>query len=189
MKKQLQKGSFGYIEAQKKFTLVRTVIYFALSLSIFFMGYATTKSRMNLLTVVAVLGCLPASKSMVNMIMFFRASGCSLKAYDAISKRSEGLAVYYDLFMTSYQKNFQLSCLVIKGHNIVALTESERTDAAGAEKHIEESLKLGGYKGYTVKVFEGCEKFLNRLEQMGQTEEIEPGNKAEVIDTMLSISL
>lgn len=189
MGNQLQKGAFGYIEAQKKYTLIRTVVYFALSLSIFFMGYATTGTRKNLLTVVAVLGCLPASKSMVNMIMFFRAKGCSEELHEAILKKAEGLDVFYDLFMTSYQKNFPLSCLVIKGHNIVALSESEKTDAAEAQKHIEESLKLDGYKGYTIKVFKESEKYLYRLEQMKQTEELEPGNKAQVIGTLLSISL
>lgn len=189
MRNKLQKGAFGYIEAQKKYTSIRTVVYFALSLSIFFMGYVTTGTRMNLLTVVAVLGCLPASKSMVNMIMFFRAKGCSEELHEAILKQAEGLDIFYDLFMTSYQKNFQLSCLVIKGHNIVALSESEKMDVSGAQKHMEESLKLDGYKGYTIKVFEESEKFLYRLEQMKQTEEMETGNKAAVIETLLSISL
>ena len=32
-------------------------------------GYVTTKTKLNLLTVVAVLGCLPASRILVNLIM------------------------------------------------------------------------------------------------------------------------
>ena len=66
------KGSKDYIHTQKIYEVVRTVLYFGISLSLFAAGYITTGNRLNLLTVVAVLGCLPASKSAVNMIMFLR---------------------------------------------------------------------------------------------------------------------
>ncbi|NLL78615.1 MAG: hypothetical protein GX234_02180 [Clostridiales bacterium] len=187
--KKSEKGSKGYIDAQKRFTVIRTLIYFLLSVSIFVMGYVSTKTRMNLLTVVAVLGCLPASKSMVNAIMFLKSRGCSDSLYQEVEKRAGGLTVCYDLFLTSYQKNFQLSTVLLKGHNIVAMTETEKTDTAEAKKHIEECLKIGGYQGYTVKVFQEREKFLNRIEQMCQTEENEPRDQKEVIHTLLDISL
>ena len=66
----ITKGCFGYLEAQRKKEIIRTIFYFALSAAIFVMGYVTTGTKMNLLTVVAVCGCLPASKSMVSMIMY-----------------------------------------------------------------------------------------------------------------------
>lgn len=183
------KGQPGYLKAQRKYTLVRTIVYFALSLSIFVLGYVTTKTRTNLLTVVAVLGCLPASKSLVNTIMFFRSMGCSENVCRAVQERAAGFDVLFDLIMTTYDQNFQLSSLVVKGHNIVALTEWDKTDLAAAQKHIEECLKLDGYKGYTIKIFREPEKYLNRIEQMMQTEEEENREKGEVLQTLLSISL
>ena len=74
------KGNFGYLRAKRLTVLIRTVIFFAISLALFAAGYITTGKKENLLTIVAVLGCLPACKSMVNTIMLFRASGCSSQA-------------------------------------------------------------------------------------------------------------
>lgn len=183
------KGAPGYIAAQKKYTLIRTIIYFALSLAIFVAGYFTTKTRVNLLTVVAILGCLPASKSLVNTIMFFRAQGCSGAVVQQVTKQAGGLPVLFDLFLTSYDKNFQISCLTVKGHNIVALTESAKTDTVRAEEHILECLKTDGHKGYTVKVFDSAEKFMNRIDQMSQTAAEEAGDKDTVFHTLCSVSL
>ena len=84
-RKKIAKGQYGYITQQKKWSTARTLILFALSLSIFIIGIISTGSKENLLTVVAVLGCLPAGRSAVNTIMFLRARGCSKEAKEKIS--------------------------------------------------------------------------------------------------------
>ena len=66
------KGTRNYLNTQKKYEILRTVLYFSISLSLFAAGYIQTGSRGNLLSIVAVLGCLPASKSAVGAIMFFQ---------------------------------------------------------------------------------------------------------------------
>ena len=63
------KGTENYLKTQKKYELLRTILYFGISLSLLIAGWVTTKSRANLLTIVAILGCLPASKSLVSTIM------------------------------------------------------------------------------------------------------------------------
>ena len=77
------KGTSGYLRTQKNYEILRTVLYFAISLSLFIAGWVTTGSRENLLTIVAVLGCLPACKSMVSLIMILKcrpmAAGLSQK--------------------------------------------------------------------------------------------------------------
>ena len=86
MKKKVLKGSFGYLDYKKKMSAIMTMGMFALSLVIFIMGYITTKTNANYLTVVAVLGCLPASKCAVSMIMFLKAKGCSKEDSNEIEK-------------------------------------------------------------------------------------------------------
>ena len=66
------RGTRGYLRTQKIYEILRTVLYFAISLSLFIAGWVSTGSRENLLTIVAVLGCLPACKSLVEMFMFLR---------------------------------------------------------------------------------------------------------------------
>ena len=64
--------------------ILKTILYFGLSGAVFAAGYFTTGTKTNLLTIVAVLGCLPASKSMVSMIMYLRAGVCSKQCYEAV---------------------------------------------------------------------------------------------------------
>ena len=85
MMKRVGKGEYGYIAYQRKVVIIRTVIFFAVSIAIFIAGYVTTGTRRNLFTIVAVLGTLPACKSLVNLIMFTKAKGCSEKAHKEIA--------------------------------------------------------------------------------------------------------
>lgn len=166
MKKRVPKGSYGYIDYQKKFSIIRTIIFFAISLAIYGIGYYSTGSSKNLLTVVAVLGCLPACKSMVNVVMFLRASGCSNLAWEKISQYDDKLIGFYDMYFTSYQQNFAISHMVLKGNMVCAYTESEKCDCSAGEKHIEQLLKQDGYKNITVKIFDNQDKYVDRLGQL-----------------------
>ena len=77
MKTQNAKGQYGYLKRQMKRELIKTFILFGISLSLYFAGRITTGTNKNLLTIVAVLGFLPASQFAVRSIMFMRAKGCS----------------------------------------------------------------------------------------------------------------
>ena len=144
MKKKVQKGCYGYISYQKKMSVARTVLFFVLSLAIYGIGFYSTGSNKNLLTVVAVLGCLPACKSAVNAIMFFRAEGCSQAAFEKITVYDDYLTGFYDMYFTSYKKNFPLSHIVLKGNVICGYTESSKCDCKAGEKHLEQMLQQDG---------------------------------------------
>ena len=75
--KKVNKGEFEYLAYMKKKQVIITIILFLVSISLYVAGYIATKTNANLLTIVAVLGLLPASKSFVEMIMYLRAHGCS----------------------------------------------------------------------------------------------------------------
>ena len=64
-----KKGYFGYVRHERKKRLLITLGLFALPLVLFLTGYLTTHTTKNLFTVVAVVGCLPACKSLVGLIM------------------------------------------------------------------------------------------------------------------------
>ena len=197
----ITKGQYGYIAYQKKFTLIRTLIYFALCAAVFIIGFVTTGTRRNLLTIVAVLGCLPAAKSLVNTIMFMRAKGCDPDTHDLIEKAMEkagsaseesgkGIGTAYDLYMTSYNTNYPISHLAVCGNMITGLIPGAGTDVTNAcEKHMEEQLKMGGISGMTIKIFGDTPKYVARLEKLGELEAAEHSAPVSVLDTLRSISL
>ena len=69
--KKITKGNPGYLDYQKKIEIFRTILYFAIVAALFGLGYSQTHSNKNLLTIVAVVGCLPASKALVGVITRF----------------------------------------------------------------------------------------------------------------------
>lgn len=187
--KKVQKGCYGYIKYQKAFTAIRTAVYFLLSAMLYVIGVLSTGSSKNLLTVVAVLGCLPACKSLINMIMFITAKGCSDKAWKKISPYDDKLTGFYDMYFTSYQKNFPISHMVLKGNVICAYTESEKCDCNEGEKHLEQILKQDGYINMTIKIFNNLEKYVDRLSQLTKSDIEDNKNRSGIIQTLRSISL
>lgn len=189
MMKKIHKGCFGYIENRKKVSVIRTVLFFALSLAIYGMGIYSTGSNKNLLTIVAVLGLLPSCKSAVNAVMFLKAKGCSMQAQERISAYHDKLTGFYDMYFTSYQKNFPISHMVVKGNVICAYTESEKCDVRAGEEHLEQLLKQDGYKNLTIKIFQNLDKYIDRLGQLSNLDSEENKNRNGMIQTLYSVTL
>ena len=66
-KKHPVKGDFGYYSYEKKRRIAIVAFLFGICLMIFFTGLIMTGTRRNLLTLVAILGVLPAAKSIQHM--------------------------------------------------------------------------------------------------------------------------
>ena len=192
--KRIKKGEFGYISYQKKMAFIRTAVFFALCAAIFLIGYITVGTRKNLLTIVAILGCLPASKSLVNAIMFARAKGCSEEAHQKIENADlSGLtcaACAYDLYMTSYDKNFPVSHITVYKNMVTGLAEGLDNDMLNAcAKHIEDHLKVDGFKDLTVKIYPDADKYADRLIQLSALETSGDRDNTSILNTLTAISL
>jgi len=182
------KGTRAYIDSQKKYEIIRTVLYFAISLSLFLAGYITTKTKVNLLTVVAVLGCLPACKSVVGMIMFLKFKSLTKASAERIETHSEGLVTLHDMVFTTYDKNYVIGHITIRGNTVACYSEQAKLDEAACIKHLNDTLSLDGLSGITFKVFKDLDKYMQRMDQMKNLEENETQSNA-VKDTLLSIAL
>lgn len=182
--KKNQKGTYGYINRQRKREILKTIFMFGISLSLYAAGYITTKTNKNLLTLVAVLGCLPASKSAVSMIMFLKAKGCSETVKEAIGRAAEGLSERYDLYLTSYSKNFQISHIVMKGKNLIGITEQKDFDESACYEHLKHMFAQNGFHDVTVKIFKDMPKYLERL---GTLQKAELDDKKDYNEKLLEL--
>ena len=182
------KGTRNYLNSQRNYEIARTVLYFGISLSLFISGWFLVKTRMNLLTIVAVLGCLPASKSAVSMVMYLRYRSLSPEAADTIEKHSGGLSTLYDMVFTSYDKNFRVSHLAVKGNTVCGYTEDEKFDEKAFAKQIASSLRTDGFKDVSLKIFTDLKKYTGRLDQLQELETDET-NTNGILSTLKSVSL
>lgn len=197
--KERYKGSRNYLNSQKKYEILRTVLYFGISLSLFLSGYLITKEyniahgyldadpRKNLLTLVAVLGCLPASKSAVEAILYCRFHSCSREAADRIEQCCRGAGLF-DMAFTSYAKNYCVAHMLVRGNTVCGYTEDDKFDENGFYQHINEILKTDHFQSVTVKIFTDLKKYTDRLEQLMQLEE-DPVRTSGITNTLKSVSL
>lgn len=186
----MAKGCYGYLKRQRKMEILKTILYFGLSGAVFAMGYITTGTKTNLLTIVAVLGCLPASKSMVSMIMYLRAGVCSEQCHGAVRELvTEDVTVLYDLYLTAYKQNFQLSAAVVRSGNICGYTEDSTCDLSAGEKHVGEILRQSGYNGLTVKLFDQLPGFTDRIKQLMALPDKDEKKDAAIGEILRDISL
>ncbi|MDO4343500.1 MAG: hypothetical protein Q4C50_01730 [Eubacteriales bacterium] len=163
--KKAAKGSYGYIRYQKKKRILITAVMFLIPLVIFFTGYMQTGTRKNLFTFVAIMGCLPASKCAVSMIMICLQKPMGEKLYQNISGHVRDMTAIYEATVSSYEKNMNFPCIVISGLNVVCYCEDEKVDAAFAQQHIKKILQ-GNRLRANVKVFHDLKHFLERVDEM-----------------------
>ena len=188
MKEKYNKGDYFYLKSKKHKEVMRTILYFGISAILFIAGYLQTGTKANLLTIIAVLGCLPASKSAVLAIMFLKQKGCSEEFYHRIKEKFPTLPGIFNLYFTSYDKNFDISHLFAEGMTIIAFTENLKIKENEFEDHIKTMLSHDNLTGYNVKLYKDIEKYLLRMEQM-QSLENEKGNQEKVLNTLFSVSL
>ena len=182
------KNTYGYIDSQKKYEIIRTLVYFGISISLFIAGYVATKSKMNVLTVVAVLGCLPASKSLVSAIMFLRHKSCCKNVYNTVEPVCAGLQCLYDLIFTTEKVTYKVAHAAYKAKCLVLFSE-DKPDTNGLEAHIEEYMKRAGIEGVNVKVYTDLKKYTERLGQMHALEAEEGRLGGEVVQLLKEITL
>ena len=188
MKNKIQKGKFGYLSYKKKMSTAMTIGMFALSLAIFVMGYVTTKTNANYLTVVAVLGCLPASKSAVSMIMFLKAKGCSGEDKTVIEDAVGSLNGYYDLYFTGYSKNFPTDHLVVTKNSIIAYSSDKKITEKDFNEHMRDILNKERIHDVTVKLFTDRVKYVNRLKELNQSE-ADTSARMDMVKMLFNVSL
>ena len=182
------KGTKNYLKTQRTFEILRMLLFFALSGALFLTGYLTTGTKMNLLTIVAVLGVLPASKAAVSVIMFCRYKTLSEDAASKIEAHTEGMTCLYDLVFTANEKNFPVGHLTIKGNTVCGYSEQKDFDEPAFDKHIDKLLKTDNHKNVNIKIFTDLSKYVARLDQM-QALSCDEASTQGIADTLKSVSL
>lgn len=191
--KKTEKGTPGYLSHKKRMEIIRTIIYFGIVAAIFFLGYFQTKTRLNLLTVVAVLGCLPAVKALVGVIVRLPYRSADRKIVADLSEKAGHLTTCYDLVLTSTEKIMAVDCIVVSGSTIFGYTHYEKTDPEETQKHIKNILSENGFTGFTVRILREYKAFLARAEGLDHIAAVEKADTSaqdrKICSLLLNVSL
>lgn len=187
------KGNSGYIKSKKKREIIKTCIEFGMVLVVFFTGYLTTKTRLNLLTVAAVLGCLPAAKALVGVIMLLPHHSMEKEKVVEIDEKSPKLVKAYDMILTSYEKIMPIDSIVLFENIVCGYTSSSKVDVNSTASYIKKMLGNDRYDKVSVKIFKDYKTYLARVESMENMAEAEKEISQEheegIKRTILSLSM
>lgn len=189
--KRVKKGQFGYIRYKRGFHLILAIVMYAMAVILYFAGIKATGDNKNLLTVAAILGCLPASQSLVTAILGFRAKSCTKELFDKIEdKVTEDMVSVYDLYFTTYDKNYPVSHIVLKNNCLCGVMGNTKHSTQELEKYLEETFLKNGIKGVSIKIFESnmTEKYINRLCELKKLEYSKSAMEEDVIKLLFDIS-
>ncbi|MBQ8527719.1 MAG: hypothetical protein IJ429_04520 [Lachnospiraceae bacterium] len=188
MKQKIQRRDKGYLAWKRKREIIKTAIFFAVPVILFIAGYITTKTRLNLLTVVAVLGMLPASRSLVTLIMYLKSHGITEEDYAVIAPYADKLTGGYDNVFTTYDKTYEVPSVVVRSGNVCGYSFGDQKMLNALEKHLETSIKKDGYS-VNVKIFDNIEAYKTRLESLNKLEETQQEKDLAVLQILFDISL
>lgn len=185
------KGTLGYINNRKFARIMLFLGEVLLIVAIFFTGYFSTGSRENLLTVVAVVGVLPAAKALIGVIMILPYHSQTKEVYDEICMAAgESCKVLTELVLTTTEKIMPIDFIVVKDNHIVGYTTNPKCDINFTDKFLTDNMQLNGYK-VSVKIMTDKKKFLARVLELAGKEikDEQYGNDAEIAATVLTLAL
>lgn len=187
------KGNAGYLAARKKRAILKTTLEFGIVIALLVLGIMETGDRMNWLTIVAVLGCLPAAKALVEVIMLWPHRTIERETAQEIAAKTEFLTTAYDLVFTNEKNIMPVECIVISNNTICGYAPKGKTSVDVAAKHIKQMLEQNQYTKMTVKLFENYTAFLSRAEGMNNIASVEKNDtkkkEERIKQILLNISL
>lgn len=165
-KNKLQKGMYGFLSKKKRMEIIKTVVLYAIALAVFFLGWWHTKTKQNLLSIVAVLGMLPASKSAVNMIMFLRCRPAQKSLSDQLHFAEKSAMLLYDLIFVLHEKMVKTDCIFVRDAAIVVYTQHKGIKEQEIAKQLKNFLSNHGKGNYSVHVIKSEQKFVTQVQSL-----------------------
>lgn len=189
----VDKGDAGYIRNRKVELSIEVTLAFAIVIVLVILGYIQTHTRLNWLTLIAVLGCLPACRILVNLIMLVPHHSINEAKELEISGNTEYLTVLYDLIVTSERKAMPIPAMAISGNILCGYAPDKRLDTIYAAQHIKNILQQNHIEKVSVKIFHDYVAFLSRAEGMNNIASVEQEDskslEEDIAEIILDISL
>ncbi len=160
--KKLQKGTYGYLNQNKKRAWLKAFLLLLGPFILLIAGWAASGTRLDVVTVIAVVLCLPGCNQIVHAIVASRYHSIDRTLYEETEEARGACPALYENVLTSYEETYFIDCLVISGRDAVGYTSDPKTDASRAGEHIKKTLKANSYK-QNVKIFTEKKAFLDRV--------------------------
>ena len=145
------------------------------------------------MTIIAVLGCLPASKALVELIMVLPHRSITEETASEIELNANLLTKVYDMVFTSEKIIMPVEAIVISGNTICGYSSNAKVDMNFIAKHLKQYLYANRFDKVSVKIFDNYTAFATRAEGMNNIAAIEKNDTKRheegIKQILLNISL
>ncbi len=190
-KKKIYKCDYGYLKHKLKFEIIKCLCLFAWPAAILIFGYIIKGSKMNIFTLVAVLGLLPAANCLVTLVMYIKAQKwiCTEEIYNRVANvvNLDDVNVRFDLYMTGYARSFPIQSLTCVGNSLFGYSSMSDFPESKFEEHLKPLLSSNGLRVGNIKIFNTLDKYESRLSSVSAESQDE--HDLKVLKLMENISL
>lgn len=162
MRTKLEKGTYGYLKRSRLYAWKKAGLMLSVPVLIFLISWFIHGTRENVITVVAVVGCLPGCNQVVRAILASRYPSMDRELWEKTEAVRGTLPVLYENVFTSYEKNYYVDCIAASGRETVGYSSASDLDAREAAEHIRSQLRKSSYK-QNVMILKEEKAFLERL--------------------------
>lgn len=161
----LNKGSYGYMDRYKKRVFLISCFLLLLSISVFLLGVLSTGTKKNYLSIIAVVGVLPAAKFVVYFIISCKFKMLTLSEYEKIKDLS--LHQLYDLFYTTAELNIMINACSTSEEKVIVYTKDNKLDKKRASCLLKENVKSElGLRELIVMICDDLDEYLRELSSL-----------------------
>ena len=170
--KRKEKGTYGYTRSEKGRRAVIALIMLAIPIAIYFSAMHILGTNRNIMTIVAVLGIIPAARFVVSWIMIMLVKDGSREAVEVTEKYASELVRGYELTVTSYDGRMPLDAVVICGNEVIACSlQGQKELIGGMQTHITKILNSNNYFNTNVKIFQDLKHYEDRIRKVAASPE------------------
>lgn len=170
--KRAAKGSLGYIRYEKVKRAIIMAIMFAIPIAIYYTAYRVTGSNRNIMTIVAIVGIIPAAKFAVSFIMIMMQKDAPEEIASKTGEIAGELVHGYELTVTAYEGRMPLDAIVICGNEIACFSSrGDKSQFQFMEKHIKKILNSNNYFDTNVKIFDSDKHYFDRIKALASDPE------------------
>lgn len=165
----------GYIQRQKRFQAVMLLVFIAIGIGLFLIGFVATKTRANVFTVLAILMVLPGAKRVIALVVMAPRRSVEQKRYDRMREAlSPDAVLLTDYVFTSSEKIMNLDFVIVEGREVIGIrsvNERKRTRETGEymKDYLEKGI-AGVADGYRVNILDSDESFFRQYKRDGRAE-------------------
>ena len=171
--KKTPKGKPGYVQYERIKRLAVMVLMFAIPIGIYATAYRILGTNRNIMTIVSIVGIIPAARFAVSWIMIMLQKKADPEAVRVTEEIAGKLVHGCELMVTAYDGRLNLDAIVVCGNEVAAVClHDDKSKIPMMESHIAKILNSNNYFNSNVKIFDNLKHYTQRIEKLAQNPDL-----------------